>query len=139
MDLENAILKSYYDYMKEKSFFGENLLIVPKTPMSFSSFPTIILKETNNRDYLLGKSLNRQESVAQVTYTVEIYTKDLTYKNNKYVSQYIMNELKQLTYKFFNNIGFIRTSSARGEFMDITVDRNISIFESKINNWNGII
>lgn len=134
--MEENLLKLFYNFIKENSAFGEITLIVPKTPQSFSSFPTIVFKESNNIDYMAGKTLDRSESVAQLNYTVEIYTKDINFKSEKYPSLVVQRELKELVYKFFNDIGFRRLSSVKGEYIDITVDRNISIFEGKINNWN---
>lgn len=139
MDIENKLLKIYYDFMKANSAFTDKLLIVPKTPQSFSNFPTIVFIESSNIDYINGKSLNRQEYMDRLTYTVEFYSKDTILGNTKYMSAVVIKELTQLTNKFFNRIGFNRISSNRGEYMDLTIDRHISIYEGKINNWNGQI
>ena len=139
MDLENELLKLYYDFIKTNSAFADNLLVVPKTPQSFSKFPTIVFTESSNIDYFNGKSLNRQEYMDRVTYTVEFYSKDTIINNTKYASRTIIKELSQLTNKFFNRIGFNRISSNRGEYIDLTIDRYISIYEGKVNNWNGQI
>lgn len=137
MDLEHELIKMYNDFMKANSAFADKLLIVPKTPQSFSTFPTIVFIESSNVDYLRGKTLNRQEYMDRITYTVEVYSKDTIIGNTKYLSSTIIKELTQLTNKFFNRVGFTRVSSNRGEYIDLTVDRHISIFEAKINNWNG--
>ena len=139
MEIEENLLKMYYNFIKDKSLFGEKTLIVPKTPQSFSSFPTIVFKESNNSDYFKGKTTNRQEFINRLTYIVDIYTKDTIVNGTKYNSLEVLKELKLLTYEFFNKLGFNRLSSSRAEFMDITVDRNVSIFEGKVNNWNGKI
>lgn len=139
MEIEENLLKMYYNFIKDNSLFGEKTLIVPKTPQSFSSFPTIVFKESNNSDYSLGKSTNRQEFINRLTYMVDIYTKDTIVNGTKYNSLEVLKELKLLTYEFFNKLGFNRLTSSRAEFMDITVDRNVSIFEGKVNNWNGKI
>lgn len=137
MEIEESLLKLYFNFIKENSIFSNKVLIVPKTPQSFSMFPTIVIKENNNIDYIGGKTLNREENINQLTYIVEIYTKDMVFEGKKYSSKEVQKELKLLTYKFFNNIGFRRTSSAIGEYLDVTVDRNVNIFEGKINDWNG--
>lgn len=139
MDIENKMLNLYYNYIKDKSRFRDLLLIVPKTPQSFSQFPTIVFKEINNTDYFGGKSLNRQEFVNRLSYVVEIYSKDVILNGQKIMSARVINELKYLTHDFFNSIGFTRTSSAAGEYIDLTVDRHICTFEGKVNNWNGKI
>lgn len=139
MEIEENLLIMYYNFIKDNSLFGEKTLIVPKTPQSFSSFPTIVFKESNNSDYSRGKTTNRQEFINRLTYIVDIYTKDTIVNDTKYNSLEVLKELKLLTYEFFNKLGFNRLSSSRAEFMDITVDRNVSIFEGKVNNWNGKI
>ena len=136
MDIENDLLKLYYEFMKANSMFANNLIVVPKTPQSFLKFPTIVFVESSNIDYVGGKSLNRQEYMDRITYTVEFYSQDTIIGNTKYMSRTIV---KELTNKFFNRIGFNRISSNRGEYIDLNIDRHISIYEGKINNWNGQI
>lgn len=137
MDIEEDLLLMYNTFIKSKSQFSDKLLVVPNTPQSFVSFPTIVFKESNNSDYTFGKTLNRQESVSRLTYQVEIYSKDIVLNGIKYYSRDIIKELKNLTHIFFNDIGFNRISSIKGEYIDITIDRHICLFEGKINNWNG--
>jgi len=137
MEIEKQLRKLYYDYIKEKSIFSDLILIVPKTPQSFSSFPTIVFKESSNTSYTGGNSLNRLEMVDRLNYQVEFYTQDVTINNKKYYSLDVINELKQLTFKFFNDIGFTRIMGSKGEYPDLTIDRYISIYQGKINNWNG--
>ena len=139
MDIENELLKLYNEFMKANSAFADNLLIVPKTPQSFLKFPTIVFIESSNIDDIRGKSLNRQEYMDRITYTVEIYSKDIVVGNTKYASKVVLKELINLTNKFFNYVGLNRISSNREEFIDLTIDRHISIIEGKINNWNGQI
>lgn len=139
MDIENDLLKLYYNFIKANSAFADVLQVVPKTPQSFLKFPTIVFIESSNVDYLSGKSLNRQEYMDRLNYSVEIYSKDTILGTTKYASATVIKELTQLTNKFFNRIGFSRISSSRGEYIDLTIDRHISIYEGKINNWNGQI
>lgn len=139
MDLEKELIKLYFNYIKANSLFSEKVLIVPKTPQSFSSFPVIVFKESSNTDMTQGKSLNRMESVDNVNYQVEFYSKDITVDGVFYHSLDVIKELRDLTFKFFNDIGFTRIMGMKGEYIDLTIDRYISIFQGKINNWNGQI
>ena len=134
---EKNLINIYNDYMKENCFFKDKLLIVPQTPKSFTDFPTIVLKETSNTDYNAAKTLDRIETMENCNYTVEFYTKDIIYNNSKYHSLDVINELKYWTFKFFNDIGFNRITANKGEYIDITIDRYISVFQGKFNNWNG--
>lgn len=144
MDIESEIVREYKQYMYSNSIFGEILegkkTILPDTPQSFSKFPTIVIKEANNTIYGMGKTLDRTEYVDNLLYQVEIYTKDVTIKNNNetktYAARTIINELKDKTFKFFNQIGFNRVTATRGEYVDININRYIMVFDAKLNNWN---
>lgn len=144
MDIESEIVKEYKQYMISNSIFGtildEKKTILPDTPQSFSKFPTIIIKEANNIMFSRGKTIDRTEYIDEVTYQVDIYTKDVTVKTDDetktYSARTVINELKDLTFKFFNQIGFNRINATRGEYIDVNVNRYIMIFDGKINNWN---
>lgn len=144
MDIESEIVREYKQYMISNSIFGTILndkkTILPDTPQSFSKFPTIVIKETNNSMYGMGKTLDRTEYVDNILYQVDIYTKDVTMKVDgelkTFAARTVINELKDLTFKFFNQIGFNRITATRGEYIDINVNRYISVFEARLNNWN---
>lgn len=144
MDIESEIVKEYKEYMYNNSIFGtileEKKTILPDTPQSFSKFPTIVIKEANNTSYFRGKTLDRTEYVDNLLYQVDIYTKDVTMKVNDvtktYAARTVINELKDNTFRFFNQIGFNRITATRGEYVDMNVNRYISVFEAKLNNWN---
>lgn len=139
MDIENELIKLYYNFIKTRSIYGDIFRLFPDTPQSFLDFPTIVFKESNSSDYILGKTLNRQEYMDRLTYIVEIYSKDIVVNNQKKLSIEVIKELKNLTHEFFNQIGFRRISSSKGEYLDLSIDRHICIFDGKINNWNGKI
>ena len=134
MEIENELLKEYKDFIT--THVNYKCKILPKTPQSLSSFPTIIFKESNNSDYSLAKSVENYEYMNQLLYTVEIYTKDTVVSDEIIKSRTIMLELKELTFEFFRNVGFRRMSCNRGEYPDFTVDRLIIVEQGKINNWN---
>lgn len=134
--MEREILLDYKDFITKKSTFGSIALILPDTPQSFLKFPTIILKEQDSNDNINGMSLDRQEYIENKTYQVEFYTKSVVINKTKYESREIINELKDLTDYYFRNIGFIKESSTRGEYIDITINRHINLYSAKINNWN---
>lgn len=136
MDIETQLLREYKEYMANKSIFGELVKILPSTPQSFSIFPTIVFSEVNNTDYTLGKTLERTESVDNLSYQVDIYTRDVKLGNQTYSARTVINELKDLTFKFFNDIGFIRINALRGEYIDVTIQRYTMLFNGKLNNWN---
>lgn len=134
MEIETELLKEYKEFITNNTKYVSKIL--PKTPQSISSFPTIIFKESGNSDYTIGKTSESLEYMNLLLYTVEIYTKDTLVDNEIIKSRQLMLELKQLTFEFFRRIGFNRMSCNRGEYADITVDRLIIVEQGKINNWN---
>ena len=136
MDIETQLLREYKDYMIEHTTFKDLVKILPSTPQSFSIFPTIVFSEVNNVDNIFGKTLDRIETVDNLSYQVDIYTKDIIIENTTYSARTVINELKDLTFKFFNDIGFIRINALRGEYIDVTVQRYTALFNGKLNNWN---
>lgn len=136
MNIEVDLLKEYNAFMKKNSVFAEKLQILPDTPQSFSKFPTIIFKEQDNTDNLSLLTLNRLEFGDNLTYQVDIYTKNITINGTEYNSRVIINELKNLTAKFFKYCGFQREGSTRGEYTDINVKRQIMLFSGSLSSWN---
>lgn len=139
MQIEQDLIKEYNEFIKTNSVFKDKLIVLPDTPRSFSTFPTIIFKESNNIDNTQIKTTNSLEYGDDLTYQIEIYTKDVLVGNTMYNSRIVINELKDLTYKFFRNVGFTRTSSTRGEYIDITVKRQVMIFSATLQSWNKYI
>ena len=136
MNIEVDLLKEYNAFMKKNSVFAEKLQILPDTPQSFSKFPTIIFKEQDNTDNLSLLTLNRLEFGDNLIYQVDIYTKNITINGTEYNSRVIINELKDLTAKFFKYCGFQREGSTRGEYTDINVKRQIMLFSGSLSSWN---
>ena len=136
MNIEVDLLKEYNAFMKKNSVFAEKLQILPDTPQSFSKFPTIIFKEQDNTDNLSLLTLNRLEFGDNLIYQVDIYTKNITINGTEYNSRVIINELKDLTAKFFKYCGFQREGSTRGEHTDINVKRQTMLFSGSLSSWN---
>ena len=135
LDIYSKIFKEYKEYIMEKSIFAPKIL--KKTPQSLAYFPTILMKETiNDRN---TQTLDRQEFIDNLAYTIEIYTKDSSVGTTKYASDIVMRDLQYYTFEFFNNIGFDRDICTTAEYIDQSVDRKIIVFSCKINNWNGRI
>lgn len=135
LDIYSKLFKQYKEYINENSTFAPKIL--KKTPQSLTYFPTILMKETINTTNT--GTLNRQEFVDNLAYTIEIYTKDCTVGNTRYASDIVMRDLQYLTFEFFNNMKFNRDMCTNAEYIDRSVDRKIIIFSSKINSWNGRI
>lgn len=139
MNIELDLLKKYNDFMKKNSIFSEQLQVLPDTPQSFSHFPTIIFREKDNKDNMSLKSTDYIEYGDTLTYQVDIYTKNVIIGTTEYNSRVIINELKDLTMKFFRYYGFRRESNVRGEYIDLSVKRQILLFSGSVSNWNGQI
>lgn len=134
--IETDLFLEYKKYMLEKSKF-KDMLIVPMTPKSSTKFPTIVMAEINNSDNISGKTTDRTEYVSRLTYRVSIYVKPIIVDGVKYQELQVMNELKELTYHFFNMIGFDRSSSRRTDNLDKSVFRQEIIFTGNLASWNN--
>ena len=139
MIIENDLLKDFNIFIKKKSIFGSLLNVLPDTPQSFSKFPTIVMKEQNNIDNNIIKSLNLIEYGDNLVYQIDIYTKDIVINSKKYASREVINELRLLIHEFFRNCGFQRTDDSNSEYIDISVKRRTLIFTGTIKNWNKSI
>ncbi len=134
MNIESMVFKLYKQYLKDKSKFSPN--VFNRTPKNLSVFPTIVLKESNNTEDSSYTTLNRKEFVNTITDVIEIYTKDLIIDGVKYPSKEVMNELKYLTFDFFQAWGFTRTQCSEADYLNLEVDRLVIIETCKLNNWN---
>lgn len=136
MDIETQLLREYKSFITNKSIYGELVKVLPSTPQSFSIYPTIIFSEVNNSEYTIGTTLDRTEGIDNLSYQVDIYTKDIKLGNKIYSARTVINELKDLTFEFFKQTGFVRANALRGEYIDVTVQRYTMLFNGKLNNWN---
>ena len=139
MDTETRIIKEYNNYIINKSIFGNTTKILPNAPQSFTTFPTIIVKEVSNTQSVLNTSTNYYEHADNITYQVDIYTKAIEVGNKKYQARNVVSELVLLTCDFFMNCGFVRISGNRNDYVDITINRYTMLFQATKNNWNGKI
>lgn len=135
--IENDLFLEYKEYMLEKSKFKDVMLIVPHTPKSIAKFPTIVMEEMNNSDNSVGKTTDRIESVSRLSYRVGVFVKPVTIDGVKYQENQVMDELKELTYHFFNQCGFNRNSSRRTDNLDTSILRQEMIFTGRLASWNN--
>lgn len=134
MDIETSIFANFKSYIKAKSKYNPN--VFNKTPQNLSVFPTVILRETNNRNNSNYTTLDRQETVEDITDTIEIYTQDMIIGGTKIPSKVIQTELKFLIFDFFQAYGFDRTQCTQADYMNFNVDRMIIIETCKLASWN---
>lgn len=137
--VESDIAVEFNKYIKATSVFRDKLLVLPDTPQSFSTFPTIIIRETNNIDNLSLKSTEFSEYGDSISYQVDIYTKDVIIDSTKYSSKIVINELRDLVHRFFRQNGFERTEDANGEYIDLSVKRRTLLFTGTVQSWNKSI
>jgi len=134
MNIETPIFKKFKEYLKDNSKFSPN--VFNSTPKNLAVFPTITFKESNNADNTRGITLDRTETVYNITDTIEIYTKDMVINGVEYSKKEITNELKYLIFDFFQTWGFTRTQASQGEYLNYEVDRYIIIETCSLNSWN---
>lgn len=134
MNVETMIFKFYKQYLKDKSKFSPN--VFNRTPKNLSVFPTIVLRETNNTEDSNYTTLDRKEFVNEITSSIDIYTKDIIIDGVKYPSKEVMNELKYLTFDFFQAWGFTRTQCSEADYLNYEVDRLVIMETCSLNSWN---
>jgi len=137
--VESDIAVEFNKYIKTTSVFRDKLLVLPDTPQSFSTFPTIIIREVNNIDNLSLKSTEFSEYGDSISYQVDIYTKDVIIDATKYSSKIVINELRDLIHRFFRQNGFERTEDTTGEYIEISVKRRTLLFTATVQSWNKSI
>lgn len=134
MNIEKTIFKYFKQYLIDNSQFSPN--VFNSTPKNLAVFPTVIFKETSNVQNVGSTTLDRTETVDNITDTIEIYAKDMVVGETTVSKKEIVNELKFLTFKFFQAWGFIRTQSSDADYLNYEVDRHIIIETCSLNNWN---
>lgn len=137
--IESELILDFNNFIKANSVFKDVLLVLPDTPQSFSTFPTIIIRETNNYDNSNLLTTEYSEFGDNITYQVDIYTKDVRIGNTKYNSKIVINELRDLIHRFFRNNGFERTEDTNGEYIEIEVKRRTLLFSATVKSWNKSI
>lgn len=135
MNIENTIFQDYKTYIIENSKF--NPLVIPfKSNRTLTKFPTITFKEENNVNNKTHTTIDRSQRAYSITNVIEIYTKDLILDNVEYASKVVMDELKYLTFDFFEYYGCDRTDCTPTEYINKEVDRLVIIYKYNVNNWN---
>ena len=134
MNIETPIFKYFKKYMQDKSQFSPN--VFNATPKNLAVFPTITFRETNNTNNLRGTTLDRTETVNNITDTIEIYTKDMVIDGVNYSKKEITNELKYLIFDFFQTWGFTRTQCTQADYLNFEVDRFVIVETCSLNSWN---
>ena len=135
--IEDELFKEYKEYMLERSIFKDTLNIFPNTPKSLANFPTIIMRQINESDYIQGKTTDRLEYVSRINYRVSIYAKPTIVDGTKYQPKQIINELRQLTSDFFRNIGLDKDSDRPVDNIDLSISRQELMFSGRLASWNN--
>jgi len=134
MNIETPIFKNFKAYLQAKSQFSP--YVFNSTPKNLAVFPTVIFKENSNTQNISATTLDRTETVNDITDTIEIYAKDMVVNETTIAKKVIINELKYLTYTFFQELGFIRTQSSDADYLNYEIDRHIIMVTCSLNNWN---
>ena len=125
MNIETPIFKKFKQYLTNKSQFSPK--VFNDTPKSLTVFPTVTLKESANVQNLEATTLDRSETINDITDTIEIYAKDMVINGITYPKKDIINELKYLTFNFFDAYGFIRTQASYADYLNYEVNRYVII------------
>lgn len=135
--IEDELFKEYKTYMLEKSIFASKLDIFNATPNQIAKFPTIIMRQSNESDYIQGKTTDRLEYVSRLNYRVSIYAKPTVINGTKHQSRQIINELRELTSDFFRNIGLDKENDRPVDNIDLSISRQEMLFSGRLASWNN--
>ena len=135
--IEDELFKEYKAYMLERSTFAPSLDIFNATPKQIAKFPTIIMRQSNESDYIQGKTTDRLEYVSRINYRVSIYAKPTIIGNTKHQSRQIINELRKLTSDFFRNIGLDKENDRPIDNIDLSISRQEMLFSGRVASWNN--
>lgn len=135
--IEDELFKEYKAYMLAKSTFASSLGIFNATPKQIANFPTIIMRQSNESDYIQGKTTDRLEFVSRLNYRVSIYVKPTIINGTKYQPRQIINELRKYTSDFFRNIGLDKDSDRPVDNIDLSISRQEMMFSGRLASWNN--
>lgn len=134
LDNYDVLFDDYYNYIGSHASF--KVEVIKKSMPKEIEFPTILMREALNINQSNGTTTNRVETVDLLTYQVDIVTKDLIDENGLHPSLEIQKELKYLTFKFFFERGYERTSTEYWENTNIVYDRLTCLFQGNLQSWN---
>ena len=134
MIIEDEIILEYKTFMRENSMFGEMFNVFPTTPKNEPKFPCAVLKDISDTNY--NVTLNKIEYIDTISFQLDLYSKDIIMENKKYPARQVINELRELTYKFFLKAGFNRDRDTRGETRSVELLRRTMIYSANISSWN---
>ena len=135
--IEEDLFKEYKEYILNNSIFASSLKIYNATPKDLASFPTIIMRQSNESDYIQGKTTDRLEYVSRLNYRVSIYAKPTIIGRTKYQPRQIINELRKLTSDFFRNIGLDKENDRPVDNIDLSISRQEMLFSGRLASWNN--
>ena len=132
MNFENLIFQDYKNFLTTNSIFSPN--VVPSSNKTLSKFPTVLFKEQNNASDTT--TTDNSQKTYDITDVIEIYTQKQVVGTTTYASKYVMDELKYLTFEFFEYYGARRISCEPTEYYNKEVDRLVITYSYNVNNWN---
>lgn len=135
--IEEELFKEYKEYMLANSIYTKSLKIFNATPKDLASFPTIIMRQMNEANYIQGKTTDRLEYVSRLNYRVSIYAKPTIVDGVKHQPRQIINELRALSFKFFNNVGFDKDNDRPVDNIDLSISRQEMMFSGRLASWNN--
>jgi len=135
--IEEDLFKEYKAYILANSMFASSLNIYNATPKDLASFPTIIMRQSNESDYIQGKTTDRLEYISRLNYRVSIYAKPTIISGTKYQPRQIINEIRKLTFNFFNNIGLDKENDRPVDNIDLSISRQEMMFSGRLASWNN--
>lgn len=132
MDFYNRLFSDYKQYIVDNSIYEPR--VVKYTTQTSTYFPIVTLQLSNsiNTDY---SSLDFIEKFDEYYFTIDIYAKNKTKGENIVVaSQEIIDELTNLTIKFFEGLRMKRTLCRPTPNLDTNILRQTIQYQCMLGN-----
>lgn len=130
-----VIFDRYKKYIEENSIYKPR--VVKYNTSTSPYFPLITCPLSD--ETIAFKSTKKIEKIENIFFTIDIYAKDIVKGSKKIASQMVVDELKQLTYQFFEDgLNMNRTLSRPTPNLDTSILKHTIHYDCAINNRGNI-
>lgn len=131
-DKYDIIFQNYKKFVEENNKYGTR--VVKYNTNTSAYFPIVSCVLTNNPEDNT-KTQKNGDKRERYYFTINIYAKNKTQGKTTISSQEIVDEIKNLTYLFFEgHLGMYRSSSRPTYNLDTSILRHTIMYECTINN-----
>ena len=127
----NILFDEFKNFINENSKF--NPRVVKNNTNTSAYFPIVTCKLSNCTNTNLD-TIDRIENYEQYYLTIDIYAKDVVINKTKTSSQVVVDELTNLTIKFFDKKNMYRTACLPTFNIDTSINRQTIQYQALIGS-----